>query len=126
MTPAASSPLTATSVLSGRVRWRVACLRGNSARAQALTDLLSATVGVRRVCANPYTGRLLAVYEPAQTGVNALARLVTRSLLEPESAAGHRLDQGAPSSELVHGAHHDHDHAQDRGLGGYVARLMIG
>ena len=58
--------------LPGRLRAEVNGLRGNPRLAERAERDLRALAGVRRVEANPLTGRVLILYEPVETDVHAL------------------------------------------------------
>ena len=60
----------------GRLRVRTACLK-NDARAAAIAErLMSAVDGVQHAVANPTTGSLTVLYDPAAAGADELFRVL--------------------------------------------------
>jgi manganese/zinc-transporting P-type ATPase C len=109
-------PLFATrSAIPGRIRWDVASVRRAHDRAAHVRDALARLVGVHDVVANPLTGRVLIIFDPAKATTTSLERALRAALLEPIVGNG-RSPSIRPS--------HAHDHAS--GLGGYVLRLVAG
>lgn len=53
------------SIIAGRQRWDVAAVLGNAGTAQRLESELARSEGIKSVHANPVTGRLLIVHDPA-------------------------------------------------------------
>jgi hypothetical protein len=50
--------------LNGRLRIKIAELKGNPLKAQEIEDHFTLMTGMQQVCANPVTGSLLFIYDP--------------------------------------------------------------
>jgi cation transport ATPase len=84
--------------LPGRLRAEVKGLRGNPRLAQRAERTLGALAGVRRVEANPLTGRVLILYAPGLTDLHVLLAEVTK--LESSRAPRVSSRVQAPSTTL--------------------------
>jgi hypothetical protein len=69
--------------LPGRLRVRVASIKGNAQRASTLGYLLTEIEGVRSVAANPLTGSVLVYYDPATLSVGTLMAQIPASEKHP-------------------------------------------
>jgi cation-transporting P-type ATPase C len=76
------------------------------------------THGVREAIANPSTGRVLVLFDPAKLAVSALEQVIGEALVAPLRANGM-----VPKSD---DAHHLHHTQHEGGLGGFVFRLVVG
>lgn len=94
--------------LPGRLRIRVAAIKGNTTRARGLESILQAKEGVATVEANPLTGSVLIHYDPAATTGEALAAIVTGDQVAaplaqiPEGLFTERLLQRVIRSAAAH------------------------
>jgi cation-transporting P-type ATPase C len=115
-TALASPQLQPRSVLPGRIRWDVPGLRERAHRAASVGERLAHIHGVSDVAANPVTGRVLVVFDPAVVTALRVEELVADAVLRPVES------NGLATTEKQH----THDHAGEGGLGGYVFRLVAG
>lgn len=89
------------SAIPGRERWEVEAIRGQAARARQLEEWTSMHPRVREVSANPVSGRVLVVFEPALPKLN-VNRLLRDALERVNDAPVHALRQVSRRDDLYH------------------------
>src|SRR5919197_459487 len=94
--------------IPGRLRVRIARLRGDAALAASVIDELSGVAGVEQIEANPVTGSLLIVFDPRrfQTGESLASLWSVISRLFPDVDFT-SLDLNAMSASLNGASHAD-------------------
>jgi Ca2+-transporting ATPase len=90
-----SSITVVSTAVPGRVRLRVADLRGQDALASRFVDRMAGDLGVHDVRANPVTGSVLVRFDPEHLDARALMGTVRRYLGDLRDGHGHVRDNGA-------------------------------
>lgn len=114
------------SVIPGRQRWDVAIVLDRPRVAELLESTLQASPGLRRVRANPVTGRLL-VFHDATLSSAEVGTLVRKAVLVVQrSTAPARSSRGEPGRVPARRPHRRTPADPARVAGGVAAGLVVG
>ena len=87
--------------LEGRLRIKIECVKGSPDAAEEVETLLASIDGIERATANPSTGNVLVLYNPARLTQGEILELLRDAGLVRERSAGHAHRVGIEPQTLA-------------------------